>query len=76
MVKNKKACAPVQQCILIHITLYPQIVAGLHLSPVPTACKSYDKTYCEEIDPMNEQLSEMDSGTRNIPDHPRFLGCV
>ena len=66
-----------QQCIFIHITLYPQIVAGLHLSLVPTARKSYDKsTCCEEIDPMNEKLSEVDSETQSIPDHPGFLGYV
>ena len=62
---------------LIHITLYPQIVAGLHLSPVPSARKSYDKsTCCEEIDPMSEKLSEVDSETQSIPDHPGFLGYV
>ena len=68
------ACAPVQQCILIHITLYPQIVAGLHLSPVPTAHKSYVKsTCCEEIDLINEKLSEVARDTE-YPRPPRVFG--
>ena len=72
MVGDKKnglfACATVH---LVNIALYPQTVAGLHLSPVPTTRKSYvTNTCCEEIDAMNEILSEVDSETR----HPGFWG--